>query len=352
MTFLLLAALCLGLVYNVSAHPGGNLEREEVEVDKGFAQRETPVLPPPAVRQKRSSCSDLPDDIPNEAWQNIMVDEHNTRRLNEASEQGSSNENKLTYNQELAKLSQLRANKCIWDHGDYTFCNGTSVGQNMYYIGRPGGSSIDSGIAMGAMKGWYNDEKPHYDLKTISCAQGKVCGHYTQVIWAVTEMVGCGAHICDKLYQYKDGVKVIYRDTPTYDYTLVICDYSPPGNYVGQKPFREGGVCSACKGDTGVSCYNDTLCAKCNHLEDENCECPNKVKCEKNGGTIDTTEENCVCNCGDDSKGGEACEIDCIDKPGDASSSCNYWKSSGYCAPGSVYSAFMQQNCKDTCACN
>ena len=44
------------------------------------------------------------------------------------------------------------------------------------------------------------------------------CGHYTQVVWANTLSVGCGVAVC-----------------PTG--TIVVCNYAPPGNYVGEKPY-------------------------------------------------------------------------------------------------------------------
>ena len=48
-----------------------------------------------------------------------------------------------------------------------------------------------------------------------------MCGHYTQVMWNNTQSVGCGL-----------------RTTCTGTYaTMISCNYYPPGNYVGQRPF-------------------------------------------------------------------------------------------------------------------
>jgi pathogenesis-related protein 1 len=63
------------------------------------------------------------------------------------------------------------------------------------------------------------DEKRDYDYATNQCATGKVCGHYTQVIWRDTERVGCGMRICENKAQ------------------VWVCSYDPPGNYIGEKPY-------------------------------------------------------------------------------------------------------------------
>ncbi|KAG1331938.1 Pathogenesis-related protein PRMS [Cocos nucifera] len=61
-------------------------------------------------------------------------------------------------------------------------------------------------------------EKQWYDYKTNSCS-GPDCTHYTQVVWRTTEPLGCARVVCD-----------------TGD-TFVVCEYYPPGNYVGVRPY-------------------------------------------------------------------------------------------------------------------
>lgn len=62
-------------------------------------------------------------------------------------------------------------------------------------------------------------EKKYYSLGSNRCSFGQVCGHYTQLIWRDTVKVGCAKAICDDKSQ------------------VWSCNYSPPGNYVGQKPY-------------------------------------------------------------------------------------------------------------------
>lgn len=61
-------------------------------------------------------------------------------------------------------------------------------------------------------------EKDDYDYPSNTCRPGKVCGHWTQMIWADTRNIGCGMARC--------GNSEIW-----------VCNYDPPGNYIGQKPY-------------------------------------------------------------------------------------------------------------------
>jgi pathogenesis-related protein 1 len=62
-------------------------------------------------------------------------------------------------------------------------------------------------------------ERRFYDDKSGRCQPGKVCGHYTQVVWRDSTEVGCGMAVCGDASQ------------------VWVCNYRPPGNYVGSKPY-------------------------------------------------------------------------------------------------------------------
>jgi pathogenesis-related protein 1 len=62
---------------------------------------------------------------------------------------------------------------------------------------------------------WASEAKD-YDYRSNSCRG--VCGHYTQIVWRATRRVGCGSAT--------RGARVIW-----------VCNYDPPGNYVGQRPY-------------------------------------------------------------------------------------------------------------------
>jgi len=61
------------------------------------------------------------------------------------------------------------------------------------------------------VQAWY-DEIADYDYETNSCQEGKMCGHFTQVVWNTTTEVGCAAFACDDRSQ------------------VWVCEYAPAGN--------------------------------------------------------------------------------------------------------------------------
>jgi uncharacterized protein YkwD len=61
----------------------------------------------------------------------------------------------------------------------------------------------------------WDAEAGDYDYRSNKCR--RVCGHYTQIVWASTERVGCGV------------ARGARRE-------IWVCDYDPPGNWVGKRP--------------------------------------------------------------------------------------------------------------------
>uniref|UniRef100_A0A8I7BHM1 SCP domain-containing protein n=2 Tax=Hordeum vulgare subsp. vulgare TaxID=112509 RepID=A0A8I7BHM1_HORVV len=62
-------------------------------------------------------------------------------------------------------------------------------------------------------------ERPRYDYWSNRCTGG-MCGHYTQIVWRGTARVGCAMVDC-------------YNGRGTF----ITCNYDPPGNYVGMRPY-------------------------------------------------------------------------------------------------------------------
>ena len=56
-----------------------------------------------------------------------------------------------------------------------------------------------------------------------------VCGHYTQIVWRSTTEVGCGLRVCTTGSPFDSH--------PGATWTMVVCDYRPPGNFRGQRPY-------------------------------------------------------------------------------------------------------------------
>nr|QYF06695.1 pathogenesis-related protein 1k [Allium sativum]QYF06696.1 pathogenesis-related protein 1k [Allium sativum] len=93
----------------------------------------------------------------------------------------------------------------------------------LIHSGGPYGENIFAGwgkpwSGLDAVASWVS-EKRYYDYNSNTCADGEVCGHYTQVVWANSVRIGCARVRCN---------------TGGY---FITCNYNPPGNYQGQWPY-------------------------------------------------------------------------------------------------------------------
>jgi len=103
--------------------------------------------------------------------------------------------------------NQANTARCALSH------SGGPYGENIFW-------SSGQSTPAAAVTAWVN-EKQFYDYASNSCAAGEVCGHYTQVVWRNSQMVGCGSANCP------GGGK------------FVVCSYNPPGNFNGEKPYLQ-----------------------------------------------------------------------------------------------------------------
>lgn len=125
----------------------------------------------------------------------------------------------LAYSDELEVSAQAwadtlkRNNQCKLKHSE------TRYGENIF--GAPAWSNGPAQVVRSSeVIDAFASEKSDYTYSNNNCTPGRVCGHYTQVVWRNTTHVGCAMAMCDAP---KDQVWV--------------CQYNPPGNYVGQKPY-------------------------------------------------------------------------------------------------------------------
>ncbi|KAI3807849.1 hypothetical protein L1987_23785 [Smallanthus sonchifolius] len=93
----------------------------------------------------------------------------------------------MAWNPNLAAYAQNYANQRIGD------CNlihsGGPYGENIAW--KSGGELTGTS----AVNMWVN-EKAFYDHGTNTCASGKQCGHYTQVVWRNSVQLGCARVWC------------------------------------------------------------------------------------------------------------------------------------------------------------
>jgi len=198
-----------------------------------------------------------------------IVNRHNILR----SREGAANMKLMVWDTSLASEADKWAARCHFEHTP-----AAAYGQNLFMT-----SSNKVDVA-GVIEVWHS-EKQHYNFNSKRCS--KVCGHYTQVVWAETGSVGCAAHLCPR------G-------------TIVVCNYSPHGNMVGARPYKKGPACSKCSNGAGW-CMNELCNTDCSSVSDS-CWCA--AICY-NCAKLDF--ETCRCNC---TKGwrGPDCSQRCKDK--------------------------------------
>jgi len=131
----------------------------------------------------------------------------------------------LTYSPELAASAQRWAdhlkteNQCRMQHskpdGKY--------GENLYWASAirwsDGKREVQQVSPQKVVDAWGSEVKD-YEYAHNTCAQGKMCGHYTQVVWKNTSRVGCAFAVCE------DSKEQVW-----------VCQYQTPGNWVGEKPY-------------------------------------------------------------------------------------------------------------------
>jgi pathogenesis-related protein 1 len=136
-------------------------------------------------------------------WPEQMTAAHNKERA-AADVPPLAWDNKLA--QDAAEWAMQLAQMCQLKH------SGGSNGENLFW------SSVapDSTDIVNA----WASEQDYYDHETRSCAVGKTCGHYTQIMWKSTKKMGCALAKC----KHEKGY-------------ISVCKYEPAGNWAGERPF-------------------------------------------------------------------------------------------------------------------
>ena len=120
----------------------------------------------------------------------------------------------LTWSPQVAAFAQAWADKlaeqgCVMQHRPYEGPDAQKYGENLFSSWGSAPSAVD------VVADWVS-EAADYDAVTGTCSG--VCGHYTQVVWAASERLGCGMASC--------GDKEVW-----------VCNYDPPGNIWGERPY-------------------------------------------------------------------------------------------------------------------
>ncbi|XP_048859020.1 peptidase inhibitor 16-like isoform X2 [Brienomyrus brachyistius] len=145
----------------------------------------------------------------------------------------AANMRNLSWNTSLESVAKDYAVQCIWDHNP----NLEDTGENLYITS--GALNISK-----ALTSWY-EEHHSFTYKNNSCVEEQMCGHYTQVVWADTDTIGCASHTCDTV----KGISLHHT-------VILVCNYFPRGNYEDEFPYQEGKPCTQCP-DKIQKCKNN-----------------------------------------------------------------------------------------------
>uniref|UniRef100_A0A672NP64 Cysteine rich secretory protein LCCL domain containing 2 n=1 Tax=Sinocyclocheilus grahami TaxID=75366 RepID=A0A672NP64_SINGR len=163
----------------------------------------------------------------------------------------ASNMEYMVWDDELEKSATYWAEQCQWEHGPKDLL--MSIGQNLaVHWGRYRSPAYH-------VQAWYDEVKDYTYPYPHECnpwcperCSGPMCTHYTQVVWATTNRVGCAVHLCPRMNVWGE----IWENA-----VYLVCNYSPKGNWIGEAPYQHGRPCSQCPPSYGGRC-RDNLCYK------------------------------------------------------------------------------------------
>jgi len=201
---------------------------------------------------------------------NTILNKHNTLRAKVANgretqgcpgpQPSATNMLEMRWNSQLAEVAQAWAEQCPNLKGpnphdasdNRKICaSDYHVGQNIYsYWGQDSTSAWEN-----AIDSWYNEVKdmPNSLVSRFgsnTCSSRGIIGHYTQVVWAATNEVGCGG------IHYPGTLGgTTYPESKIY-----VCNYGPGGNFLGSPLYESGTTASNCPSGTGASSDYPGLC--------------------------------------------------------------------------------------------
>jgi hypothetical protein len=132
----------------------------------------------------------------------------------------------LVWDPEIAKVAQAYAEvlseDCAFEH------SASGYGENLARFGTTDPSGPDA-VGADAVTNWASELDCYTfgpfqrgDQCTQACDTSGGCGHYTQIVWRDTRKLGCGVATCN------DG---------RFTHDTYVCNYDPPGNFIGREPY-------------------------------------------------------------------------------------------------------------------
>ncbi|XP_062267989.1 serotriflin-like [Platichthys flesus] len=177
-----------------------------------------------------------------------IVNKHND--LRRSVQPTASNMLKMSWSYQAAANAQKWANSCSMKHSHKSArtISTSGCGENLYM-------SSSKNSWSDAIQAWYDEVKDYqYGVGAINSG---MIGHYTQVVWYRSNLIGCAmAHCPNSQYKY-----------------FYVCQYCPPGNSQFTHPYKAGPSC----GDCPNACDNKLCTNPCPHI-DQYSNCPDLKK--------------------------------------------------------------------------
>jgi pathogenesis-related protein 1 len=125
----------------------------------------------------------------------------------------------MTWSPDIAKIAQAYADTLAASGCNIVHSHTAGYGENLASFGNQMATAAQV-VDLWASEGACYNFGPITANDSCPCvpASGGACGHYTQLVWRGTTEVGCGVATCP-------GKEVW------------VCNYKPPGNYLGQTPY-------------------------------------------------------------------------------------------------------------------
>ena len=131
----------------------------------------------------------------------------------------------LSYSPELAASAQAwadelkQSNHCRMRHSS----SQGQYGENLFWaspvVWSDGRRELSQVPPEKPVDSWGSEQRD-YNHVNNSCRPGKMCGHYTQLVWKTSTQVGCARAVC------ADSQEQVW-----------VCQYQPAGNWLGHKPY-------------------------------------------------------------------------------------------------------------------
>merc|ERR1712142_393111 len=221
-------------------------------------QNKTKKLPSPPTHQPSTTNKGYVSSCPNMIFRTLsmkgktaILNKHNNLRRKvakgkEANQPKAANMRKLSWSIELEELAQSWADNCETKHNPDA--RGVA-GENWASLSTSdqwSKTAVEDNLVESVEDGWYAEVSLFSSQDIHPFRFDPATGHYTQVVWAETEAVGCGLAYYSKGGGYEG---------------LLVCNYKDAGNIVNSRLYITGKACSACP--DRYSCW-DGLCGKMN----------------------------------------------------------------------------------------